>query len=190
MQCSLVRIYSAHSCPVQGFYFRDTFSRVDSPCFLHLNLFDLSTSLGFDRQLHYKVKLPSSPHGMKRALILRLNEHEHVFHIWCPDLVPISCYPLYLRSPPFIQWSLDSPIRHHAWKDCIRLHCFNSLWFPRVSWCWSAYLSICVKPGSGKKNANSARRKWVCPYLNIIRLAVARGPSLFCCWQPRCCVFS
>lgn len=114
----------------------------------------------------------------------------NIFCMWCPDLFLISFYPSYSCFPPSSLWSLDSPIRNHAWKDCIRLHCFNSLRSPHVSWCWSAYLSICEKAGNEEKNANSARQNWVCPYLNIIRLAVARGPSLFCCWQPRCCVFS
>lgn len=52
---------------------------------------------------------------------------------------------------------------------------------------------ICIpfnlRGAGGKKNANIARRNWACPYLNTIRPAVARGLGLFCCWQPRRCVF-
>lgn len=53
---------------------------------------------------------------------------------------------LFMLLPPVL-WSLDSPIRHHGWRERIRLHCFNSLRSPHISLCWSAYLSICVKPG-------------------------------------------
>lgn len=96
-------------------------------------------------------------------------------------------FPFLFIHPSSPLLNLDSPIRHHSGRECIGLHCFNSLRSPRISLCWSAYLSICVKPG--KKNANSARRNWACPYLNTIRLAVAPGLGLFCCWQPRRCVF-
>lgn len=66
----------------------------------------------------------------------------------CPDSVPISFPPfLFVLSLPPPVWSLDSPIRHHGWGDRIRLHCFNSLRSPHISLRWSAYLSICVKPG-------------------------------------------
>lgn len=38
-----------------------------------------------------------------------------------------------------------------VYTECVRLHCFNSLRPTRISLCWSAYLSICVKAEEEKK---------------------------------------
>lgn len=53
---------------------------------------------------------------------------------------------LFMLFPPFSVKSWQSNQAQQL-KKCIGPHCFNSLRSPRISLCWSAYLSICVKPG-------------------------------------------
>lgn len=142
-------IFCPQLCPVQGFLFSATFSRVYSPLLFHFKLCDLSTLLGFFVSSTVRLNCSFILTGWKAHWNSdKMNTSTFSANYVSSDqLLPL----VFVLSPFHFVKSWQSNRLHHAWKDCIQLHCFNPLWSPRFGWCWSAYLSICVKPESGKK---------------------------------------